>query len=127
MAAKLTASPWLKVEPSAGAVRVTTGGVLSIVRVIWSEPARAPESVTWAVITWLPIDKLAENEPPEPISPSRSENHRRPVVTSPSSRSLAVPAKAMVSAATKVAPSVGALIDTLGGVLASSIVRLRKA
>ncbi len=57
-----------------------------------SEPERPPESVTEAVMVWLPTDReLVEKEPPEPMAPSMLEVQLRDEVRLPSSVSLAVP------------------------------------
>ena len=57
VAAKLTLSPALKAEPSAGAAIVTLGAELVTSRVTASVACRAPASVTDAVMTWAPIDR----------------------------------------------------------------------
>ena len=56
-----------------------------------------------------------------PMVPSRSNTHRRLAVTSPSSLSLALPVKVMLTSWLNVAPSVGALIVAVGGWLPGGI------
>ena len=77
-----------------------TGGVLLTWIEAVKKPWRPPESVAEAVIKWLPIDRWAENEGPEPSAPSRSEDQARPAERSPSSVSVADPVKAMAWPAT---------------------------
>ncbi len=108
-AAKLTLSPVLYPEPSAGAVMLTLGAAFTVM-VMASESWRPPASVTLAVMTWVPADSAAvAKEPPEPMAPSRSDVQAMLAVRSPSSGSLALPVKVTLSPALKAAKSAGAV------------------
>ncbi len=85
------------------------------VTVIAAEPCKPPLSVTEAVIVCVPPDRVfVENDPPEPMLPSRLEVHARLAVRSPSS-SVAVPVNVMGSPWVNVDPFAGAVIVTVGG------------
>ena len=89
-----------------------------MVTVIPSEPLAPPESVTEAVIVWVPAEsELVENEPPEPMTPSRLEVHDRLEVREPSSTSVAVPENDTEVPISKELPLAGAVIVTTGGLL----------
>ena len=92
---KLTVATEENILLSAGAVIVTVGELLNppTVTVILSVPIRPPESVTEAVIVWVPMDRPDEKDPPEPITPSMLDVQTRLPVRLPSSKSLAVPEK----------------------------------
>ena len=75
----------------------TSVGVAPTVTVTESLPGSPPESVTEAVIMWVPSLRVAEKLPPVPIGPTKSEVQLRLPVRVPSSVSVAVPAKLMVA------------------------------
>ena len=100
-----------------------TGGVL-IVTVIMSLSESPPASVTDAVIVCVPTLSVDVEKPaPEPMLPSRSDDHDRLTLISPSSVSFAVPVKFTVSPAVNVEPLAGAVIDTVGAVFAVTLSR----
>ena len=102
---------------------VQVGGGTVTETVTASDPARPPESLTEASIPCTPQDRLeVENEPPDPIAPSRFEVHDRPALRSPSSGSLAVPTKLTLSPALKPAPPSGAVMATVGGALTVMVI-----
>src|SRR3972149_3864143 len=74
-----------------------------------------PESVTVAVMVWVPLLSVLEKLPPVPICPSLLEVQTREFVRFPSLASLAVPAKLMIAPALKVEPVVGLVMATVGG------------
>ena len=114
---KVTLSPLLNPAPSVGAVMLTLGAALTVM-VMASESCKPPASVTLAVMTWVPADSAAvAKDPPLPMAPSRSDVHAMFAVRSPSSASLAEPAKLTLSPRLKPAPSVGAVMLTLGAAL----------
>jgi len=71
----------------------------------------------------LEIEKLA----PFPIAPSMLDDQERLALISPSSGSLAVPEKLIFVPETKEEPFVGAVILTVGGVLAAVMVMMMEA
>src|SRR5688572_16679250 len=82
------------------------------------DPSTDPLSVTAAVITWAPSESASvANDPPDPMTPSRSEAHDNWGVSTPSSTSMAVAANVTEAPGTTVVPSVGSMIDTVGGAL----------
>ena len=118
--AKRMLVPSVKVLPLGGAITVTVGGVFGLtVTVIESLPAKPPESVTKAVIVWVPTERTVKKEPPEPMFPSMEDDQERLDVRSPSSASVAVPAKLIVSPSPKMLPSGGAVMVAVGGVFCS--------
>jgi len=83
--------PALEVAGPAVSTTVTLSEIESL-------PEKPPLSVTEAVIKCVPTDSvLVENEPPLPIPPSRLHVHDKPPLRSPSSASVAVPLKSIVS------------------------------
>ena len=83
---------------------------------VLAELVRPPESVTEAVIVWLPADSPAvEKDPPDPITPLMFEVHVRLVVRLPSSASAAVPLNLIVSPTANELPAAGAVITVAGG------------
>jgi hypothetical protein len=114
--AKLMLAPSGKLEPSLGDEIATDGESLVTVILIASEPGNPPESVTEAVIVWVPADRLVLNEPPAPIVPSILDVQLSEPVSVPSSRSVALPVKPMLAPSGKLEPSAGAVIETVGGV-----------
>jgi hypothetical protein len=115
-ARKETGSPSVDEEPFAGSESVTTGRTFaSTVTVIAAEPGVPCPFVAVAVIVWTPWERPeVENPPPLPIAPSRSESQTSAAVRSPSSASLAVPAKPSRSPSVMLVPSAGRLIATVG-------------
>ena len=117
MPVKAITSPSATVEPFAGAVMLTVGGVFTAltVRVTCSEALSPPLSVTEAVIVCSPADSVSvTKDPPLPMTPSTLELQDRLPVRSPSSRSTAVPVKAITSPSANVDPSAGAVMVTAG-------------
>jgi hypothetical protein len=110
-------APSGKLEPSLGVEITTDGESLVTVILIASEPGNPPESVTEAVIVWVPVDRLVLNEPPAPIVPSILDVQLSDPVSVPSSKSVALPAKSMLAPSGKLEPSAGAVIVTIGGSL----------
>jgi len=91
--------PNTNVEPSAGESIEIVGArepLITLIIITYS-PVSPPESVTEAVIVWVPSPSFTENDPPVPIVPSRSEVQVKLVVRFPSSLSIAVPAKSIQS------------------------------
>ena len=117
---KATESPTLKVEPFAGAVIVTVGAVLGTgltVMEIAAVPESPPESVTLAVMVWVPIDRaLVETLAPLPRTPSRFELQAMEAERIPSSESVAVPLKVILMPTIDVDPLAGAVMFTVGAV-----------
>ena len=113
---KVIAVPSLTVVPSAGAVIETDGAPLTVT-VITSDAGNPPESVTEAVMVWVPTDKVAFTEPPVPRAPSSDDVHERLAAKSPSSGSEAVPVKETAEPSLTVAPSAGLVIVAEGVLL----------
>ena len=78
-------------------------------------PVLVPVSVTDAVMVWFPSLRVVEKLPPAPIGPLMLEVQARLAVRSPSSVSLAVPAKLIVAPEANVEPSAGLVMETEGG------------
>jgi len=84
--------------------------------VISSKADKSLLSAAVAVMVCKPADRSERwKVAASPMVPSRSDTHRRLAVTSPSSLSLALPVKVMLTPWLNVAPSVGALIVAVGG------------
>ena len=82
---------------------------------ITAVPSAPPPSVTEAVIECAPTESvLMLNDAPAPIVPSRFDVQVRDGVRSPSSKSVAVPEKEIVSPSRKVRPVSGEVIATSG-------------
>ena len=81
-------------------------------------PVAWPLSVPVAVMRCVPAERTWLKLPPVPREPSRSEAQVRREVSTPSSRSVAAPAKAIGSPAVSVRPPTGAVMVTNGSVLA---------
>ena len=93
VAVKVTAARGSGLVPAGGAVMVTTGGVLTVTMTCML-PGLPLESLTEAVMVWMPaLSALAVIDPPMPSVPSRLELHVRWAVRSPSSKSAAVAVK----------------------------------
>jgi len=93
VAVKVTGARGSGLVPAGGAVMVTTGGVLTVTMTCML-PGLPLESLTDAVMVWMPaLSALAVIDPPAPSVPSRLERHVRPAVRSPSSKSVAVAVK----------------------------------
>ncbi len=118
--AKLTAVPSSKTDPSSGAVIVTVGAVLTVT-LMEADPLRPPLSLTEAVMVWVPAESVLEKDPPLPIKPSKVETQLNPKVRSPSSGSLAAPAKLIEVPLSKTEPSTGAVIVTEGAALTVTV------
>ena len=73
------------------------------------------ESVTCAVMVWVPLARLLVKLPPVPIVPLMLEVQISLEVRSPSSVSDALPEKLMVVPYGKDEPVAGVLMTTLGG------------
>src|SRR5438046_4731256 len=61
VAVKLMDAPLVKVDPFAGALMLTTGGVLAddeTVTATLAEAVSPPLSITEAVIVWVPVDRV---------------------------------------------------------------------
>ena len=88
----------------------TVGGESTvIVTEIESEAELPNESVTSAVMEWLPIERVEiENDPAAPIAPSRSEFQFSEASRLPSSASFAVPVNVTDEPVRKLEPSAGA-------------------
>jgi hypothetical protein len=77
------------------------------------------------MMIWLPALKEALNDSPVPISPSESEVHTRDApVREPSSGSVAVPVKAILTPVSKDEPGTGLVMFAVGAALAASTVML---
>src|SRR5262249_8782317 len=74
-----------------------------------------PESVTDAVMTWLPLLIVRVKVAPVPICPSLLDVQTRDAAMLPSSESAAVPWKTMLAPAEKLEPVVGLRMETTGG------------
>src|SRR5688572_12056374 len=86
-----------------------------------AEPGSPPVSVIDAVTTWLPaLRPLVEKLAPDPITPSRSDDHDRPELMLPSCASVALPLNVIELPRTNVAPAAGASIVTVGAVLGAT-------
>ena len=116
---KVMLVPSMTLDELAGAVMDTVGAAFTVT-VMASDPAKLPLSVTEAVMVWVPtVRVLIENEPVLPMLPSMSEFQDKFAAMSPSSVSLAAPTKVMFIPTTNVEASVGAVMDTVGAVLAA--------
>ncbi len=106
----------MNTEPVVGEVNVTTGSALAFtVTLTEALPVRPRMSETEAARVCSPTDRLERlSVPPVPRAPSRFELQARSAVISPSSSSVAVAAKEMVSPSTNTAPSAGEVSVTTG-------------
>ena len=96
---KLMVVPLAKEEPFTGLLMATVGGSLGAALTVTVTKAVAvlpPESVTCAVIVWVPLLKVREKLPPVPIEPSMLEVQVTLAVRLPSCASAALPEKLMV-------------------------------
>src|SRR6185436_18117608 len=117
LAERLTGVPAGAEPPLAGAVTVTSGGALGARTrtVIAAAPRWPSESVTAAVIVWLPAERVrGPTVAPDPSAPSRLEVQERLALRLPSSMSLAVPVKVTGSPTNTTFPFAGAVMRTLG-------------
>ena len=104
--------------PVTGTPFASTVGGAVMVTVICAEPVTLPESVTEAVIVWVPIERLeVAKEPPVPMAPLIDEVQDRLAVRLPSSRSLAVPVKVIEVPEPTLVPVAGAVMATAGALL----------
>ena len=88
-----------------------------IVRLIVSLPDDPPESVTSAVMVWLPTLSVDEfTEAPVPSEPSRLDDQAMFAEMSPSSVSVAVPVKVTSVFSCTLVPLAGEVMDTTGAV-----------
>ena len=99
---KVIAEPSTETKSSVGATIDTVGMPTEFIVILWErEPVLEPESVTDAVITWLPAERVESvNDPPEYITPSRSDDHTIDYVISPSVTLVAVPVKVIAEPST---------------------------
>ncbi len=86
-----------------------------------------PESVTDAVIVWIPLLRVVEKLPPVPIWPSLLEVQTREAVRSKSSGSVALPWKSIGADGSKLEPFTGMVMETAGGASGDGGVRSPKA
>ena len=79
------------------------------------------ESVTRAVMVWVPLLRVFEKVPPVPIWPSRLEFQVKFAVKLPFSTSEAEPENVTVAPKGNEAPVAGLLIVTVGGLFAATV------
>ena len=105
---------------------IATAGVASTVMVIVVWAVLPALSVTVAVIVCVPVESvLAVIVRPVPSAPSRLEVQAIVAERSPSSVSLAEPAKVTGAPGSKVAPLAGAVISTAGVLLTVMVIEAR--
>ena len=121
---KVIGRPLVKTTvPSAGAAMVTTGGWVTVT-VIAAWPTRPPVSVARAVIVCTPgRSAVVVRAAPAPRRPSRLELHSIRLPRSPSSASVAAPAKATGLPGSTLVPDAGARMVTSGAVFCVSAIR----
>jgi hypothetical protein len=92
-----------------------------------AEPERLPESVTAAVIVWVPTARAeVEKEAPLPMTPLSEEVQTRLEERLPSWVSEAVPLKVTAVPEAELDPCAGAVIVTVGAVLPPLSLTYRK-
>ena len=96
-------------------------GADSTVTVMLAVPVAPSPSVAEAVTVCTPTDNVAPIEGPVPTIPSMLELHERLAVISPSSASLAVPAKLTELPETNDEPSAGEVMVTSGALRSCEI------
>src|SRR6185503_4895834 len=111
---KMTPVPTTGVAPAAGAVMVTAGAVGDTVSAIEAVAVAPSESVTVAVIVWLPSRGMSTRVAPVPRSPLRLDVQWICALRLPSKSSLAVAWKDTVVPAGTETPLAGAVITRFG-------------
>jgi preprotein translocase subunit YajC len=116
-------------KPVNGLLIVTAGGVFGLVTVTVTEAvALAPaESVTLAVIRWVPAGRALEKLAPVPIWPLRLEVQTIPALRLPSSTSVAVPVNCISVELRALKLFAGLLMETTGGVFGLTTVTVTDA
>src|SRR5439155_503835 len=123
VAASVSGVPAGTTVPSAGAAMVTTGGWVTVI-VIAAWPTRPPVSVARALIVCTPgRSAVVATVAPVPRGPSRLELHSSRLPRSPSSASVAAPAKATGLPGSTLVPDGGARMLTSGAVFCVSVIR----
>ena len=119
----VTELPSVNEEPEDGDDIDTVGGEfagsLTVIDML-SVSDSPPLSVTWAVMVWVPIERILLNDEPVPIEPSMLEVHWIKSLSEPSSPSVAVPWNVTEVPAVNSEPDDGDNIDTVGNDTAST-------
>jgi hypothetical protein len=126
-AQNVTLAPSSNSVPSIGLFIVKKGGWFCVdsftVVVMLSVSDNKPESVTWAVMVWVPTDRfVVVYVEPVPMEPSMLEVHWICELSEPSSASVAVPWNVTESPSVNSEPDDGDNIDTVGGEFAGSLI-----
>src|SRR5262245_42921516 len=121
VAVKVIDAPCSKVEPVAGPVMFPVGVELTTT-VMDAEVLLPPESVTEAVMVWVPeLSVLLVSDTPVPRLPSRLDDQATEVRV-PSSRSLALAVKVIAWPCSKVLPVAGAVMLNVGVELTTTVI-----